>query len=252
MPSRILARYNTRLAALERRAAPPPPAFTFTPQPSVKSSAVASIAAVVQPSCEPVKHTTAATTAPPQISTPALATNAAAAGAISVSNLEGEMLDLSYPDQVSPVLLHLENLRSCTVLIRTSVSALSASNLHNCTLWLSHAHTSVFFDQVSSCTLSLCARQVRFRRARHCTLLARTQSAPLIEDSTDVGVAPYASWQPAQPVVCAACENGAASEWREWREVQDMSWARTHESSPNWRLVASPERCDPLPHESAK
>ena len=145
-----------------------------------------------------------------------------------------ERIVLDFADK--RVALHLANLERCHVVVTSPVSALSASALRHCTLWLSEAYASVFIDQASHSTLSLAAAQVRLRGLTRCTVLVCANSAPILEDSSDVSLAPYRSWLPAE----AHIDERRISNWQEWRVMQDMSWARANEPSPHWMFVHTP------------
>lgn len=220
LPSRALARYTARLAAIERRAAPPPAAFVFA----------LPVAHPHQVAHSTVQLTSVAPVAPP-VATASVA--APREGVEEIRDRRGERIALQTPDTTSvgkPVAVHLVNLTQCHIEIAFPVAALSASTLTDCTLIVPTVLGSAFVDATVSSRLVIGAAQIRLRSVRGCVLAARSLSAPLIEGSAELGLAPWPPLAPAPPP--------AEPAWREWLSAQDMSWARP-EPSPHWRAVAA-------------
>lgn len=136
----------------------------------------------------------------------------------------------------------LTNLVGCTVKLIGSPGTLHMASLHNCRIMCGPVARSVFIDDCADCTFLLACQQLRIHNTKHCDIYSHISSRTIIEDSTQVGFAPY-NWK---------YENmehhfkiaGLDININNWNLVDDFNWLASDEPSPNWHILKADEMKD--------
>lgn len=152
-----------------------------------------------------------------------------------------EILSLSH-EVICKKDIVLTNLVGCTVKLIGSPSTLHMASLHNCRIMSGPVATSVFIDDCADCTFLLACQQLRIHNTRHCNIYSHVTSRSIIEDSTQVGFAPY-NWK---------YENmehhfkiaGLDINRNNWNLVDDFNWLASDKPSPNWHILKADEKKD--------
>jgi hypothetical protein len=160
---------------------------------------------------------------------------------LGFSDRAGEILSLSH-EVICKKDVVLTNLVGCTVKLTGSPSTLYMTSLHNCTIMSGPVVTSVFIDDCADCVFLLACQQLRIHNTKHCDIYLHVTSRTIIEDSTQVGFAPY-NWK---------YENmehhfkiaGLNISRNNWNLVDDFNWLASDKPSPNWHILKADEKKD--------
>jgi hypothetical protein len=136
----------------------------------------------------------------------------------------------------------LTNLVGCTVKLVGSPSTLHMASLHNCRIMCGPVATSVFIDDCADCTFFVACQQLRIHNTKRCNVYSHVTSRTIIEDSTQIGFAPY-SWKyenMEQHFKIAGLDIGRNN----WNLVDDFNWLAIDAPSPNWHILKGDEKKD--------
>ncbi|KAJ4429815.1 tubulin-specific chaperone C [Periplaneta americana] len=157
------------------------------------------------------------------------------------SGRTGETLSLSC-DTICKKDVILSNLVGCTIKLTGPPGTLHITSLRNCRVMCGPVATSVFIDDCEDCILVLACQQLRIHNTKHCDFYLHVTSRAIIEDSTQVGFAPY-NWK---------YENmeqhfkiaGLDVNRNNWDLVDDFNWLASDKPSPNWHILKADEKKD--------
>lgn len=132
------------------------------------------------------------------------------------------------------------NLKGCTVRIYGTPSTLHMINLHECTVLVGPVTSSVFVHDCIDCTFAFACQQLRLHSSTKCTVYLHVTSRAIIEDCTEIRVAPY-NWTYEDQ---ASHFNlaGLDSKVNNWNCIDDFNWLSAEMSSPNWSILEPEER----------
>ncbi len=109
----------------------------------------------------------------------------------------------------------------------------------NCTIVVAACSTSIFARKCTGCTFAFGAKQLRFREAHNCTVLAACHSRPVIEASTGLRFGCWRLWyQGLQAHLTAAKIDVWANKWN---HVYDFDTAQGAGGTVNWSSLDSPQ-----------
>lgn len=154
--------------------------------------------------------------------------------ATAISDRDGERVVLSAGD-LTDRHLSLNSLSGCRVGV---VGAGGAATVHvtharNCLLLLGSVQQSVMLDECHHCHLAVSCQQLRVHASSHCQLYVEVSSGPVLENCTDIVVAPF-------PLCLTPVDRRGASpaSTNRWSEVQDFNWLSRTQPSPHWRIMS--------------
>jgi hypothetical protein len=100
--------------------------------------------------------------------------------------------------------------------------------------------TSVFVDDCVDCISYLACQQLRIHNTKHCNFYLHVTSRAIIEDSTQVGFAPY-SWK-YDNIELHFKTAGLDVSRNNWDLVDDFNWLASDKPSPNWHILKDNEK----------
>lgn len=155
------------------------------------------------------------------------------------SDKTGETLSLSH-EIICKKDVVLTNLGGCTIKLAGSPSTLHMTSLRNCRVMSGPIATSVFVDDCADCSFVLACQQLRIHSTKQCNFYLHVTSRAIIEDSTQVGFAPY-NWK------YENMENhfkiaGLDINRNNWDLVDDFNWLASDKPSPNWYILKANEK----------
>jgi hypothetical protein len=155
------------------------------------------------------------------------------------SDRTGETLSLSHELMCKKGVV-LTNLGDCTVKLTGSPSTLHMTSLRNCRIMCGPVATSVIVDDCADCIFVLACQQLRIHNTKHCDFYLHVTSRAIIEDSTQIGFAPY-NWK------YENMENhfdiaGLDVNRNNWDMVDDFNWLASDKPSPNWYILIADEK----------
>ena len=158
------------------------------------------------------------------------------------SGRTGETLSLSH-DIICKKDVVLTNLSGCTIKLTGFPSTLHMTSLRNCTIMTGPVATSVFIDDCVDCIFVLACQQLRVHNTKHCDFYLHVTSRAIIEDTTQVGFAPY-NWK-YENVEQHFRLAGLDMNRNNWDLVDDFNWLASDKPSPNWHILkADDKKCD--------
>jgi hypothetical protein len=157
------------------------------------------------------------------------------------SGRTGEILSLS-PEVVNNKDTVLTNLVGCTVKLVGSPSTLHMTSLHNCRILCGPVKTSVFIDGCADCIFLVACQQLRIHNTKRCDVYSHVTSRTVIEDSTQIGFAPY-SWK-YENIEHHFKIAGLDMNRNNWNLIDDFNWLASDAPSPNWRVLKADEKKD--------
>ncbi|CAH8491106.1 unnamed protein product [Schistosoma rodhaini] len=133
--------------------------------------------------------------------------------------------------------VYLIDLIDCTIEIRHVFGSLIGRRLKNCKIYAYPISGSVWLDECVNCDLVFACRQLRIHQTSNCRLGLHMASRPIIEQCTNLKVAPY------QLVYKSLDQDlstaGLSTNSNLWHEVDDFSCPnrRLTKTSPNWCIM---------------
>lgn len=128
----------------------------------------------------------------------------------------------------------LRNLSECTVTLTGNPSTLHMSHLRNCVVLTGPVSTSIFADDCSDCKFVIACQQLRLHSSFHIDIYLHVTSRAIIEDSTNIAVAPYNfSYEGIEGHFSHA---GLDLSTNHWSTIDDFNWLNKKQS-PNWAVL---------------
>lgn len=134
----------------------------------------------------------------------------------------------------------LSSLENCTIHLPGVPSTLHITNLHNCRVLCGPVVTSVFIEDCMECTFVLACQQLRIHNTRHSDFYLHVTSRSIIEDTKEVGFAPY-TWK-YDDVERHFQLAGLDMNRNNWDFVDDFNWLAGDKPSPHWRVLKANEQ----------
>ncbi|KAG9346200.1 hypothetical protein JZ751_008023 [Albula glossodonta] len=134
----------------------------------------------------------------------------------------------------------LSHLTNCKVRLLGSPSTLHIKHVRDSEILCGPVSSSVFVDQCSGCTFVFPCQQLRTHNTTDTQVYLHVTSRAIIEDCTRLGFAPF-NWS--YPGIDADFEvSGLDKDRNNWNQVDDFNWLAVGTPSPNWSVIAEPER----------
>lgn len=134
----------------------------------------------------------------------------------------------------------LSDLTRCTVRIYGAPSTLHMVNLRQCTILVGPVSSSVFAQDCKDCTFAFACQQLRLHSSIDCSIYLHVTSRAIIEDCTQIRVAPY-NWS-YEDQASHFNVAGLDPKINNWNCIDDFNWLSSEKSSPNWSIL-EPESC---------
>lgn len=129
----------------------------------------------------------------------------------------------------------LSDLVHCTVRIYGTPSTLHMVNLKQCTVLVGPVPSSVFLHDCSECVFAFACQQLRLHSSTDCTIYLHVTSRSIIEDSTNIRVAPY-NWSYEDQMNHFNLA-GLDPKMNNWNCIDDFNWLSNEKHSPNWSIL---------------
>ncbi|CAH8437725.1 unnamed protein product [Heterobilharzia americana] len=137
--------------------------------------------------------------------------------------------------------VYLADLKDCTIEVCSVFGSFIGRRLNNCKVYCYPVAGSVWLDQCINCDLVFACRQLRVHGTSNCRLALHMSSRPIIEECTNLKVAPYQlTYKSLDEDLSSA---GLSVERNLWCEVEDFSCPnkRLTTGSPNWCIMPEDE-----------
>ncbi|XP_022081610.1 tubulin-specific chaperone C-like [Acanthaster planci] len=134
----------------------------------------------------------------------------------------------------------LTNLKSCSVKLFGSPNAIHMNNLTNCKIFSGPVPGSIFVDNCQDCTIVVSCQQLRVHHTTSTQFYLHVTSRAIIEDTSDVGFAPY-NWSydgQEDDFQTSQLDRSRNS----WDDVDDFNWLASDKASPNWSVIPPEKR----------
>ncbi|KZC10080.1 PREDICTED: tubulin-specific chaperone C [Dufourea novaeangliae] len=129
----------------------------------------------------------------------------------------------------------LSDLVRCTVRIYGTPSTLHMVNLKQCTVLVGPVTSSVFAHDCSECAFAFACQQLRLHSSTDCTIYLHVTSRSIIEDCTNIRVAPY-NWSYEDQANHFNLA-GLDPKINNWNCIDDFNWLSNEMHSPNWSIL---------------
>lgn len=136
--------------------------------------------------------------------------------------------------------LTMTSLTNCLIRIVGHPGSLQLSNVHNCLVLSGPIARSVFVDNCTKSTLAFGCQQFRLHSSADLSVYMHVTCRAIVEDCTDIRVAPFTFAYPAIDMDFAKADLDVAK--NNWRDVADFNWLSADKASPNWRELGEAER----------
>jgi len=134
----------------------------------------------------------------------------------------------------------LANLKSCTVKLTGSPSAIHVNNLNNCTILSGPVSGSIFIRECTNCTFVVACQQLRIHSTTDTKFYIHVTSRAIIEDCSTVSFGPYNWTYPSIEEHYSL--SGLDKSRNSWNDIDDFNWLAANQHSPNWSLIPENER----------
>ncbi|XP_017551384.1 tubulin-specific chaperone C [Pygocentrus nattereri] len=134
----------------------------------------------------------------------------------------------------------LSHLTNCKVWLYGSPSTLHIKNVRDCQILSGPVSSSVFVDECTGSTLGFACQQLRTHNTTHTQIYLHVTSRAIIEDCHGLLFAPF-NWT-YDGMDKDFKVSGLDPERNNWSEVDDFNWLAAGTPSPNWAIIAEPER----------
>ncbi|XP_076380799.1 tubulin-binding cofactor C [Megalopta genalis] len=131
--------------------------------------------------------------------------------------------------------IHLSDLVRCTVRIYGTPSTLHMINLKQCTVLVGPVPSSVFAHDCNECLFAFACQQLRLHSSTDCTIYLHVTSRSIIEDCTNIRVAPY-NWSYEDQMNHFNLA-GLDPKMNNWNCIDDFNWLSDEKHSPNWSVL---------------
>lgn len=129
----------------------------------------------------------------------------------------------------------LSDLTRCTVRIYGTPSTLHMINLKQCTILVGPVTSSVFAHDCVECVFAFACQQFRLHSSTDCTIYLHVTSRAIIEDCTNIRVAPY-NWSYEDQMNHFNLA-GLDPKINNWNCIDDFNWLSSEKHSPNWSIL---------------
>jgi hypothetical protein len=134
----------------------------------------------------------------------------------------------------------LTDMTRCTIKIFGSPNTLQVINLVECNVLIGPVTTSVFIDKCHDCKFSFACQQLRLHTSTNCTIYLQITTRAIIEDSTNIYVAPY-NWTYKDQMYHFKI-SGLNPKINNWNIIDDFNWLSIEKNSPNWSVLEPEKR----------
>lgn len=155
------------------------------------------------------------------------------------SDRKNESLKLNNEDILKSD-VDLMNLEKCTVFLCGSPSTVHMRNIKNCTIMCGPVSTSVFVYDCQNCDIAIACQQLRIHSTKDSKFYIHVTSKAIIEDSYNVGFAPYSLTYDGIETHFDLARLDRSS--NNWSQVDDFNWLASDMVSPNWKELSEDER----------
>lgn len=131
--------------------------------------------------------------------------------------------------------LTISTMSNCLIQIVGHAGSLQVSHLKNCLILCGPVSRSVFADNCIDCKLVFGCQQFRLHLSKNCDIYMHVTGRAIIEDCTNVSVAPYNYTYPLIEQHFAQC--GLNLYKNNWEDVADFNWLAFERHSPNWKPI---------------
>lgn len=146
------------------------------------------------------------------------------------------------PAQVNGNDVSVANMRDTVVWIRGTPNTLHLVDLTGCTVLSGPVTTSAFADRCVNSNIALACQLLRLNDCRDLRVYSHVTSRSIIEDSSDIHVAPY-NWS-YENLESDFESAGLDREVNRWDQIEDFYWLKDDEPSPNWSVLAPEKRVE--------
>lgn len=129
----------------------------------------------------------------------------------------------------------LSDLTKCTVHIYGTPNTLHMVKLTQCTILIGPVTTSVFVDDCNDSELAFACQQLRLHNSTNCKIYLHVTSRAIIEDCTQIFVAPY-NWNYEDQMNHFKLA-GLDPKINNWNMIDDFNWLSKETKSPNWSIL---------------
>ncbi|XP_065908728.1 tubulin-specific chaperone C-like isoform X2 [Dysidea avara] len=134
----------------------------------------------------------------------------------------------------------VNELTGCEVKLFGSPSTLHITNCVDCKIFSGPVCSSVFVDNCKSCIFVVACQQLRTHQTEHSSFYLHVTSKGIIEDCTEIKVAPY-NWKYPELLVHYQV-SGLDTTTNNWNKIDDFNWLSVNEPSPHWKVMNESER----------
>lgn len=145
--------------------------------------------------------------------------------------------------------LTVANLTSCVFRIEGHPGSLHVKNLQNCLILSGPIARSFFAENCKNCRFVIACQQLRLHTSTNCDIYLHVTSRGIIEDSTEIYVAPY-NFEYSN-LATDFEESGLPRDRNNWNDLADFNWLSTEQHSPNWNQIPEARLVRQWNHESA-
>lgn len=143
-------------------------------------------------------------------------------------------------DEINKKDVALARLDSCDVRLQGTPSAVHINKLRSCTILCGPVSGSIFIRECTNCTFVVACQQLRIHTTTNTNFYIHVTSRAIIEDCSGVLFAPY-NW--AYPDLKKHYEmSGLDIERNSWNDIDDFNWLANDKHSPNWDLISEKDR----------
>lgn len=155
---------------------------------------------------------------------------------VVVIDQKDALLDLD-SGKVSGKDVLLMNLMDSKVLIHSVPNTLRLQNLKGCNILAMPVSTSVFVEYCENCTFAVACQQLRVHNTKNCIFYLHVTSRGIIEDCSDIKVAPYCLNEN-EEALSGAFELAKLNRGKNnWDSLDDFNWLSPSAPSPNWSVL---------------
>uniref|UniRef100_A0A914BZE3 C-CAP/cofactor C-like domain-containing protein n=1 Tax=Acrobeloides nanus TaxID=290746 RepID=A0A914BZE3_9BILA len=153
---------------------------------------------------------------------------------ITLKNLHNESRLIQSEEDASVI---INAVTDCTLKFKLCAESVSLENVRNSTIVFLPVKSSILIRNCENLNLVVAAQQIRIHDSSNLKLYVHVRGAIIIENCSDVKVAPYhINDCTSQTVLPNDIENPTF-----WANVQDFNWLAFHEQSPNWKKMDETE-----------
>lgn len=157
----------------------------------------------------------------------------------TVSNRANDSIQLADVDLNGRDIV-LRALRNCKVTLLGAPSTLHIDDVECCTIVVGPVASSVFVSDCRESVLVVACQQLRVHRSSALTCYMHITSGAIVEDCSDIGVAPYDLTYDTIDKHWAL--SALARNVNKWSEVADFNFPFPGLESPNWHAIKVEER----------